>query len=213
MENGLNFENKDDLKSKALYNTQVKIKGMYKLIEFIKTQINETTSAIYTEIQNCDDTIEVIKRHNMVANIKCVFYPSLCNSLLVAIYSILETSLYELCDAYVKTSDINIRWCDMKGNGITQVALYLEKVVGIGDINKYPNASLIDTLRILRNRIVHNNAMAKDDDELKRFQKMLRVCIWPEGLGIFIMFEHLIFYLDSIKEFLEYVYSIDNTTL
>ncbi len=101
----------------------------------------------------------------------------------------------------------------MKGNGITQVALYLEKVVGIGDINKYPKASLIDTLRILRNRIVHNNAMAKDDDELKRFQKMLRVCIWPEGLGIFIMFEHLIFYLDSIKEFLEYVYSIDNTTL
>ncbi len=73
MENGLNFENKDDLKSKALYNTQVKIKGMYKLIEFIKNQINETTSAIYTEIQNCDDTIEVIKRHNMVANIKCVF--------------------------------------------------------------------------------------------------------------------------------------------
>ena len=106
--------------------------------------------------------------------IDAVFKTISLYSFIVIFYSYIENSLNTLCNAEYTDIELlhkkegkpsfNIRYIDMKGVGIQRAKLYLEKVIGIDfHVNKRP-WSEVNTLRKIRNVIVHNEGYASSDD-------------------------------------------------
>lgn len=76
-------------------------------------------------------------------------------SAVVAVYSLLESSMAILCLAIKRSKNYEVEVNDMRGNGIEQARLYLEKVHGV----KFPENTHvwneIQKLNRIRNCIVH----------------------------------------------------------
>jgi len=96
-------------------------------------------------------------------------------SFIVILYSYIEDGLNIICNAeYSDKARLHkkenmppflIRYKDMKGKGIKRAKLYLEKVIGLNlHSNKNP-WSEIDTLRKIRNTIVHSDGTASEEIE------------------------------------------------
>lgn len=76
-------------------------------------------------------------------------------SVLVSIYSIIETEMNSLCRHLKHINKLSLELTDLKGDGIGRAKLYLEKVCNVDfpdDINSWAN---IQKLNKVRNCIVH----------------------------------------------------------
>ncbi len=93
-------------------------------------------------------------------------------SFIVILYSYIENGLNTICNAEYSDkaryhrkegkSPFLIRWNDMKGEGIKRSKLYLEKVIGLNLHAGEKPWSEIDTLRKIRNAIVHSDGTVSD---------------------------------------------------
>jgi len=154
--------------------------------------------------------------------IDAVFKTISLYSFIVTFYSYVENSLNTLCNAEYSDKEqlhkkegkppFNIRYGDMKGEGIQRARLYLEKVIGINlHVGKKP-WSEINTLRKIRNVIVHNEGYTPSDDiekdgNIRQHIKDGRLEITDHGHDmngrILIRPEYLGFILSTVREFFE----------
>lgn len=153
--------------------------------------------------------------------IDAVFKTISLYSFIAIFYSYIENSLNTLCNAeytdrkllYEKEGkpSFNIRYSDMNGEGIQRAKLYLNKVIGIDlHVNEKP-WSEINTLRIIRNAIVHNEGYASDnienDGNIIQHIKNGRLEITDHGDNrrgkMLIKPEYLDFILSTVRGFFE----------
>lgn len=148
-----------------------------------------------------------------------VFTEFALNSFIVILYSYIESGLNTICNAEYSDKarwqekqgiePLTIYYKDMKEEGIRRAKLYLEKVIGLNlHADKKP-WSEIDTLRKIRNSIVHDKGRAKEkitnDTNIKQHIKKGRLELKNHGErrigGIVIKPEYLDFILPTVKEF------------
>jgi hypothetical protein len=198
----------DDIRQQALYKAHKKIEGMLMLVEFIEGQIENVILALSKKTEESVDVFEFHERNNKELTIKGIFYPSICQSLLISIYSILEVSMNDLCDAYSILLNTRIKYQDISGKGIQRAALYLKKVANLENVKNHGKWDFLVILGELRNCIVHNDSYPKDQKQTKEFREKLFISISSEKEKVFISFDHLKTYVAAIKEYLDYIYGL-----
>jgi len=101
-----------------------------------------------------------------------VFKTFSLNSFIIILYSYIEDGLNSLCNALFSDKlrlqkikggeQFTITFKDIKGEGINRAKVYLEKVMGVSVHADKKSWSEIDTLRKIRNAIVHDDGTAKE---------------------------------------------------
>lgn len=142
-------------------------------------------------------------------------------SFIIILYSYIENGLNTICNAEYSDKSrfhkkkgfppFSIKYKDMKGDGISRSKLYLEKVIGLNlNTDKKPWTE-IDTLRKIRNVIVHDNGRISDqiekDGNIRQHIKHRRLKITDHGTKtsgkILIKPEYLEFILTNAKQFIK----------
>jgi len=114
--------------------------------------------------------------------IKDVFTQISMRSFIVILFSYVENGMNMLCNVeysdkarYHKKEgleELKVKHTDMEGNGIKRAKLYLEKIIGCNLHSDKKPWSEIDTLRKIRNTIVHDdgkaNSSLKNDGNFKQ---------------------------------------------
>lgn len=161
--------------------------------------------------------------------VKDVFTNLSMASFIVLLYSYIEDGLFTICNAEysdkarhnkkIGAPPFELRYVDMKGDGIQKAKLYLEKVIGLNlHTNKKP-WSEVDTLRKIRNSIVHEDRRVSEkiekDNNIRLHVKAGRLEITdhgPEVYGqIMVKAEYLDYIIPVVKKFFEEI-SCDTTT-
>lgn len=178
-----------------------------------------TLSAIESEIKSEKESIDkLVETEEYVDGadyliIKDVLERHSLNSFVVILFSFIEDMLNKLCDpalfddeGWLKVRGIKpltLKYTDMKGEGIRRAKLYLEKVIGL---NLHVGKQLwneIDTLRKIRNSIVHNRGETNDeiinDANVKQHVKSERLYILNNEIEIYS--EYLDFILPTVRNF------------
>lgn len=165
-----------------------------------------TLSAIENEIKiekdHIDHLIENGEEYVDGANylfIKDVFEKLSLRSFIVILYSFVEDMLNKLCnpsliddDHWLEARDIKpltLKYTDMKGKGVIRARLYLEKVIGLNLHAEKKPWSEINTLRKIRNSIVHERDEANDeimkDANVKQHLDNNRLYIFNNSIEIY----------------------------
>ncbi|WP_133147495.1 hypothetical protein [Chryseobacterium aquaticum] len=87
-------------------------------------------------------------------------------SLIIQLFSYVESDLKGICTSHSSSTESIYSITDLKGhNDLDKIRRYMSKSMNI-EIAKFPLWPFINSLRILRNKIVHENAMiqTKDND-------------------------------------------------
>lgn len=85
------------------------------------------------------------------------------NAFLIMLYSYIESGLNSLCDAERHDRKIDIRYKDMKGKGIEQAKIYLEKVIRLNLKTEDNPWKEIRALNKIRNAIVHEEGSGTEE--------------------------------------------------
>lgn len=180
-----------------------------------------TLSAIESEIKSEKESIDNLVENEEYVDgadyliIKDVLEKHSLNSFVVILYSFIEDMLNKLCnpalfddDGWLNVRDIKpltLKYTDMKGEGVRRAKLYLEKVIGL---NLHVDKQLwneIDTLRKIRNSIVHNRGETNDeiikDANIKQHLEKERLYISNNEIEI--SSEYLNFILPTVKKFFQ----------
>lgn len=180
-----------------------------------------TLSAIESEIKREKESIDNLVENEEYVDgadyliIKYVLEKHSLNSFVVILYSFIEDMLNKLCnpalfddDGWLKVRDIKpltLKYTDMKGEGVRRAKLYLEKVIGL---NLHVDKQLwneIDTIRKIRNLIVHNRGETNDeivkDANIKQHLEKERLYISNNEIEI--CSEYLNFILPTVKKFFQ----------
>jgi hypothetical protein len=178
-----------------------------------------TLSAIESEIK-----IEKEYTDNLVENgeyadgtdylmIKDVFEKLSLRSFVVILYSFVEDMLNKLCNPSLFDYDhwleargikpLTLKYTDMNGSGVRRATRYLEKVIGLNLHADYKLWSEIDTLRKIRNSIVHDRGRANDeiikDINIKKHLENERLYILNNDIEI--CSGYLDFILPTVRKF------------
>ncbi len=144
--------------------------------------------------------------------IKDLFENLSLRSFVVILYSFIEDMLNKLCDPSLVDGDhglevrgikpLTLKYTDMKGKGVKRARLYLEKVIGLNLHTSDQPWSEIDTLRKIRNSIVHEKGKANDeimkDANIKQHLKNDRLFIFDD---VEINSKYLDFILPIVRTF------------
>ncbi len=180
-----------------------------------------TLSAIESEIKNEKEHIDNLVENGEYVDganylmIKDIFEKLSLRSFVVILYSFIEDMLNKLCNPslfddnhWLKVRGIRplpLKYTDMKGKGVRRARLYLEKVIGLNLHVDKELWSEIDTLRKIRNSIVHNKGEANDeivkDANIKQHLENERLYIFNNNIEI--CSEYLDFILPTVKEFFQ----------
>lgn len=147
--------------------------------------------------------------------IEDVFTQISLRSFVVILFSYIEDGMNTLCNAeYSDKSrqqrkkgeeDFAVKYTDMQGKGITRAKLYLEKVIGCNLRSETKPWSEIETLRKIRNAIVHEDGNASDnlvnDGNFKQHINNGRIKLKNHG-QIMIDSEYLNYILPQVREYL-----------
>jgi hypothetical protein len=145
------------------------------LERFMSFTLSAIESEIKSEKESTDklaETEEYVDGAEYVI-IKAVLERHSLNSFVVILFSFIEDMLNKLCDpapfdddGWLKVRGIKpltLKYTDMKGEGVKRAKLYLEKVIGLNLHVDKQLWSEIDTLRKIRNSIVHNRGETNDE--------------------------------------------------
>lgn len=218
-------ENKNTLSksSQSIYRKLILQKRDLMLISFDDLERFKlfTLSAIESEIKREKEHIaKLVETEEYVDGsdylmIKDVFERLSLNSFIVILYSFIEDMLNKLCnpapfdnDSWLKVRGIKpltLKYTDMKGEGVRRARLYLEKVIGLNLHVDKKLWSEIDTLRKIRNSIIHNRGEANDgiikDANIKQHLENDRLCIFNNNIEI--CSEYLDFILPTVRNFFQ----------
>lgn len=86
------------------------------------------------------------------------------NSLLVSTYGKYESLFNTLCVVVQRSLGINLTFDDLRGTGFKRVIIYLEKL-NLLDSKKIKAYDKIDSWRIIRNTITHNQSVPEEKNE------------------------------------------------
>jgi hypothetical protein len=153
-----------------------------------------------------------------------VFSQISLRSFVVVLYSYIEDGMNVLCNAEYSDRarlakiqglpDFKIKYKDMKGEGIDRAKTYLEKVIGRDLHSGEQLWSEIDTLRKIRNAIVHADAKANDkikgDGNFKRHVQDGSLGLEHERT-IVINVPYLDYILDNVRQFFNSI-NVKNAT-
>ena len=180
-----------------------------------------TLSAIESEIKSEKESIDKLAENEEYVDganyviIKDVLERHSLSSFVVILYSFIEDMLNKLCNPALFDSDswlkvrgikpLTLKYTDMKGEGVKRAKLYLEKVIGL---NLHVDKQLwneIDTLRKIRNSIVHNRGETNDeiikDANIKQHVEKGRLYISNNEIEI--CSEYLEFILPTVLNFFQ----------
>lgn len=143
-----------------------------------------------------------------------VFTQISLRSFIVILFSYIEDGMNILCNAEYSDrarfqkkkglEEFKIKYTDMQGKGINRAKLYLEKVIGRNMRTDKKPWSEIETLRKIRNAIVHDDGNANKkltgDGSFKQHLKDGRFKLETHG-KIIIELEYLDYILPKIREF------------
>ena len=180
-----------------------------------------TLSAIKSEIKSEKESIdnlveneEYVDAANYVI-IKDIFERLSLSSFVVILYSFIEDMLNKLCnpalfddDSWLKVRDIKpltLKCTDMKGEGVRRARLYLEKVIGLNLHVDKKLWSEIDTLRKIRNLIIHNRGEANDKiiEDVNIKQHLENERLYISNNNIEICSKYLDFILPTVRNFFQ----------
>lgn len=82
---------------------------------------------------------------------------------LITLFSFFENELDKLCNLFKEIEKYSLSLNDIHGNGIERSTLFLKKVVGL-QLDKNKLWDEIKLIQKIRNTIVHNNGVLKDED-------------------------------------------------
>lgn len=143
-----------------------------------------------------------------------VFTQISLRSFVVILFSYIEDGMNTLCNAtysdkarYHKKKSLesfDVKYTDMQGKGITRAKLYLEKIIGCNLHTEKKPWSEIETLRKIRNAIVHEDGHANDnlkkDGNFKQHAKHDYFKVEHHG-NIVIKPEYLDYILPQVREY------------
>lgn len=143
-----------------------------------------------------------------------VFTQISLRSFIVILFSYIEDGMNTLCNAeysdrsrYQKKNgleEFKVKCIDMQGKGIIRAKLYLEKVIGRNLHTERKPWSEIETLRKIRNAIVHEdgnaNGSLKSDGNFKQHINTGRIKLKSHG-QIIIDSEYLNYILPQVREY------------
>jgi len=145
------------------------------------------------------------------SRIEDVFLKNLRYSIVVTIYSTLETTLNDLCNYLKRSKKLLLELNEVKGDGIMRAKLYLEK----GCLINFPKDSRewkeIEKFNAIRNCIVHAEGNV---EEVKSPTKLKNIIKNTDGLSLdrsierFVRIEsaYILSIIDCIEKFIENVH-------
>jgi hypothetical protein len=180
-----------------------------------------TLSAIESEIKIEKEYIDNLVENEEYVDgtgylmIKDVFEKLSLRSFVVILYSFVEDMLNKLCNPSLFGDNhwmeargiepLTLKYTDMKGKGVRRARLYLEKVIGLNLHADNKLWSEIDTLRKIRNSIVHDRGGANDeiikDTNIKQHLENKRLYIFDNNIEI--CSEYLDFILPTVRNFFQ----------
>jgi hypothetical protein len=98
-------------------------------------------------------------------------------SIFITLYNQFEHTMIEACTELEKDYPKSIRLSDLKDKGITRVHTYMERVVGIEQPFDPSSRQKLTDLNILRNLIIHNDAIIKKE-QTKYIEAIQRINQW-----------------------------------
>jgi hypothetical protein len=178
----------------------VDFKNYYNLIESHITKVNKEYQAKYNNQANYKEAKKFGKFSNEYLlflyeqyinelNNLTVQYPhNLRASFLIHIISFIEYELREICDYHHGKNNTDFRLTDLKGSSDMEKAKkYLSKAAKIDFSKLNPEWDAINTIRKIRNKIVHHNGTIKvtdaDWNELEMFCKHTQLINLIEEAG------------------------------
>ena len=90
-------------------------------------------------------------------------------SVLITLYSFLESQMNDLCDIIADSIDSQVRYTHLKGKGVNRALNFLIRVARFDLSSLGSEWSFIEAVNQLRNLIVHNGGILCDDPKLNAF--------------------------------------------
>lgn len=148
---------------------------VFKMESKFQTEIGDLNKSYNEQIDKHgvdEDALNYIGENysEQLYNIEKVFLRTFRYSIVVSLYSFLESTMSSLCDALRREKRIDLEICDLRDQGINRNRLFLEKVCKIdfpGATNEWQE---IKKFSRVRNCIVHaegNIHRAKDKSKIK----------------------------------------------
>lgn len=138
-------------------NFENKIKDSRVLAERALKKIDENNEKYDKDYENhlSDSVIE------QLYELEVEFINRFRSSIIIQLYSFLEVELKIFCEKHSKENHKEYSINDLKGsNEIDKIKKYLKQSANI-DLSKLPEWNFINNLRIIRNKIVHNESLVK----------------------------------------------------
>lgn len=132
------------------------------------------------------------------------------NSLLISIYSFLESTLINLCKRSMGKYHLSLSHKDINGKGIEQAQKYLIKVAKIEFPNNSNEWQFIKFCNEVRNCLVHNQGFSYDDNKKsEKLEKLINETpyIKVDGTGEIILEENFCpLFIEKLEGFFEKLY-------
>ncbi|OKL37008.1 hypothetical protein [Domibacillus mangrovi] len=101
-----------------------------------------------------------------------IILPSIANAMFLAIYGDFEAFLNRICVVHRSNNSYTLGYRDLYGNGIERAVTYLNKVVGLKDIKKSIEWNDLRDWNKIRNILVHNNGVTRDEKDAEAMRKL-----------------------------------------
>lgn len=116
--------------------------------------------------------IEAAKEPGMHLIIEPLIIPAVSNALFIGMYGDAEAYLNKICNVHKELKNLNINLKEIAGQGIERAGTYLNKVVGIEGIKSSTEWSELKKWNIVRNILVHNNGVIRDNNDLTAIKSL-----------------------------------------
>ena len=170
---------------------------------------NKTQKYIDSLKTDNDESLLNDEYQKMINNRDVIFFTKLYYSLVIMIYSSIETNLFMFCDYIKNNNNYSVDVNDLHGNGIYKCRKYLEKVCRI-DFNIIDKEwTDICILNKIRNGIIHNNGKITKNDigKIQNYiveRKVLLVLESDEIIAV--SKEYLVYIITKSRKALEKLY-------
>lgn len=145
------------------------------------------------------------------ARIEDIFIKNLRYSVIVTIYSFLETTLNDLCRYLHHSKNLSLTLDEVKGDGIERAKLYLQKVCLINFPEKSHEWQEIQKFNLIRNCIVHAEGNVEEvasPTKIKRIIKNTKGLSLDRSIERFVRIEgdYILSIIFCIEKFIEIVH-------
>jgi len=134
----------------------------------IRERFNEIQKEIDENKKNYEPAYQIYLTDSAIEEmieIEVEFLQRFRNSVIVQIFSFLETELKVFCNSHAKVFKKEFNIDDLKGNNeLDKAKKYLKKAANIDITTNQENWKFIDNIRKLRNKIVHQNSTITSND-------------------------------------------------